>query len=176
VKIIIVPAIFMKYIIIILLAVFSQVSVFSQGNLQFGINFGDDPPPHTAGNPESGARLTYDLFYAILYLSDATPSSGSILEKLSDGSFTTIFQFTNLVYATYSGGGPALDYEGSWQLTDTQIDNLLAGDWYARVDYNNISYLGQISAVPEPSTIPLLFGGSVAVSVRLFVRRSRPNQ
>jgi hypothetical protein len=141
---------------------FSRISALSQGTVDFGINFGSNPPPHTPGDPISGASLTGDQFYAILYLDTTTPTSGSI-EELEGGTFTTVFQFTDLVYATYSGGGPALDYENSWQLTDGQIQDLLAGQWYADVTYNDANYIGQITAVPEPSSITLLLAGLAMV-------------
>ena len=102
------------------------------------------------------------------------PLSGSI-EALDGGIFTPVIQFTNLVLAAYPGGGIAVDYEGSWQLTDTQIQTLLAGQWYAKVTYNDASYLGQITAVPEPSSITLLFGGLIVILSCLY-RRIVPNK
>jgi len=165
----------MKHIIIILvLGLLSQAPAFSQGKINFDINFGSNPPPHTLGDPDSGARLTNASFYAILYLDPTVPVSGSI-EELDGGTFTPVFQFTNLVFATYPGGGPAYDYEGSWQLTDTQIQNLLAGQWYAQVTYSDASYVGQITPVPEPSCVTLLFGGLVVFSAGLYRRIVPPN-
>ncbi|MGH7954239.1 MAG: PEP-CTERM sorting domain-containing protein [Limisphaerales bacterium] len=163
----------MKHIIIILvIGLLSQVSALSQGLVNFDINFGANPPPHTPGDPISGATLTNDFFYAALYLDTTAPISGSI-EELDGGVFTTVFQFTNLVYASYPGGGPALDYEGSWQLTDTQIQNLLAGQWYANITYSDASYTGQITPVPEPSSITLLLAGLILVC--LYRRIVPPN-
>ena len=90
----------MKHITIVLvLGLLSQVSAFAQGVMNFDINFGSNPPPHTLGNPNSGAILTDASFYAILYLDTTTPISGSIKE-LDGGTFTTVFQFTNLVFAS----------------------------------------------------------------------------
>ena len=167
----------MKHITIILvLGLLSQAPAFSQGVVNFDINFGGNPPPHTLGDPDSGAILTNGSFYAALYLSDTTPTSGSIVEQLAGGSFTTVFQFTSLVFATYPGGGPAYDYEGSWQLTDTQIQNLLSGQWFAEVTYGGTSYMGQITAVPEPSSVTLLLGGLIIVSAGLYRRNVPPNK
>jgi hypothetical protein len=149
-------------IVIVLIGLCSRVSAFSQGVVDFGINFGSNPPPHTPGDPISGASLTGDQLQAILYLDNTTPISGSI-EELEGGTFTTVFQFTDLVYASYSGGGPAFDYENSWQLTDGQIQNLLAGQWYADVTYNGANYVGQITVVPEPSSVTLLLAGVAMV-------------
>jgi hypothetical protein len=172
----------MKHITIILvLGLLSQAPVFSQGVVNFDINYGGNPPPHTSGFPDvsdSGAILTNGLFYAALFLSATAPNptSGLIVEKLASGSFTTVFQFTNLVYAAYPGGVLALDYEGSWQLTDTQIQNLLAGQWYAEVTYSDATYIGQITAVPEPSSIMLLLGGLIVFSAGLYRRIVPPNK
>ena len=93
-----------------------------------------------------------------------------MIEELDGGIFTTVFQFTNSVLAGYPGGGIAVDYEDSWQLTDTQIQNLLAGQWYAKVTYSDASYLGQITVVPEPSSVTLLLGGLVVLSTSFYRR------
>jgi PEP-CTERM motif len=166
----------MKNIILILVVgLLSSVSALAQSVVDFDINFGANPPPHTPGDPVSGASLTGDQFYAILYLDTTAPISGSI-EELENGTLTTVFQFTNSVYATYPGGGPALDYEDSWQLTDSQLQSLMAGQWYADVTYaNNISYVGEITPVPEPASGTLLLVGLVVVSAG-WHRRSKPER
>ncbi len=170
----------MKHIIIILvLGLLSQLSAFSQGVIDFGITFDGNPPFQTPSIPGSGAILTGDSLYAILYM-DATipnpnPISGSIGE-LDGGIFTPIFQFTTSVFAAYPGGGIAVDYENTWQLTDTQIQNLLAGQWYAQVTYSDASYLGQIVAVPEPSSVTLLLGGLAVLFVSFYRRPVPPNK
>lgn len=155
----------MKGVIILLaLGFLLQLPAMSQGVVQFDINFGANPPPHTSGDPFSGATLTNNTFYAAVYLDATEPVSG-LIEELDGGIFTPIFQFTNLVFATYPGGGPAYDYEDSWQLTDTQVQNLLAGQWYAKVDYSDVSYTGQIQAVPEPSSLAFLLAGLAMIYV-----------
>jgi len=157
----------MKHIVIVLfIGLLARASALSQGTVIFDINFGATPPPHSVGVPFSGAMLSNDLFYAILYLDTTEPVSGSI-QSLNGGTLTTVFKFTNLVFAGYPGGGIALDYEGSWQLTDTQIQNLLAGQWYANVTYSDASYTGQIVAVPEPSSAALGLGGLMMVAAYL---------
>jgi PEP-CTERM motif len=163
----------MKNIIAILvIGLLSCLTSFSQGVVYFDINFGANAPPNVPGEPASGASLTGDTFDAILYLDTTAPVSGSI-EELEDGTFTTLFQFTDLVYASYPGGGPALDYEGSWQLTDGQIQNLMAGQLYADVTYSEGSYVGQITAVPEPSSVALLLTGLVVASFYWHRRATR---
>jgi len=157
----------MKHIFIILsLGLVLQLPAFSQGVINFNINFGSNPPPHTPGVPDSGARLTDDLFYAAIYLGNVQPTSGRIAEMAGGGSLVTIFAFTNLVFAAYPppAGGPAFSYEQSWQLTAPQIQSLIAGEWYAEVSYAGNSYLGQIMPVPEPSSLALFVGGLIAVA------------
>lgn len=155
---------------ILVLGLLSAAPVFAQGSVTFGIDFGGNPPPHSAGVPDSGATLTEGSFYAILYLSDAPPTSASILEESAGGTFTTIFQFNNSVYAGYPGGGTAIDYEDSWQLTDTQMQALLAGQWYAQVTYSDATYLGEITAVPEPSSAALWGAGLAVLAAGLWRR------
>jgi len=168
----------MKHLIIIL-GLLSQLSAFSQGVVNFGITFGGNPPFQTPSIPGSGAILTGDIFYAILYMDATIPNPGPIsgsIEALDGGIFTPVIQFTNLVLAAYPGGGIAVDYEGSWQLTDTQIQNLLAGQWYAKVTYSDASYIGQITAVPEPSSVALLLAGLIVFSAGLYRRIVPPNR
>lgn len=163
----------MKHFITILaLGLVSSFSALAQG-VVFNIDFGANPPPHTPGDPFSGATLTGNDFYAILYLDDTEPLSASI-QELDGGSLTTVLQFSTLVYASYSGGGPAFDYENSWDLTDAQTQSLLAGQWYAQVNYDGASYSGQIVAVPEPSSITLLAGCLMMVLALSRHWRRRP--
>jgi hypothetical protein len=133
--------------LILLLGLLLRVSAFAQADLFFDINFGSNPPPHTPGVPESGALLTSDFFYAAIYLDNTPPTSGSVVELSNDGSFVAVFQFTNLVFAAYPPppGATAFDYEQAFQLTGTQIERLLAGQWYVRIAFDDTIYLGQIT-------------------------------
>lgn len=153
-----------NFIVILVIGLLAQVSAFSQGNVTFGIDFGANPPPHSPGIPTSGAYLTNDQFYAILYLDTTVPVSGSI-GVWNGGTFDPLFQFSHLVYAAYSGGGVGYDYEGSWQLTQAQMQELLAGQWYAQVTYSDANYIGQITPVPEPASVTFLVLGLGSVAV-----------
>jgi hypothetical protein len=155
---------------------FLSQTAFSQ-DIFFYVDFGGNPPPHTPGVPDSGARLSDDMLYAAIFLDGTMPSSGSILENLGGGMFAQVFQFTNLVFAGYPppATGPAFDYEGAWQLTDSQIQDLLAGKWYAQVTYSNGDiFRGQFVVVPEPSSAALLFSGMVVTgwSYRNFRKKN----
>src|ERR1041384_7922881 len=158
-----------RLLIILAFGLLLRVSTFAQTGLFFDINFGSNPPPHLPGVPDSGALLTTEFFYAAIYLDNTPPTSGSVVEQTKDGSFVTVFQFTNLVFAAYPPplGGTAYDYEQALQLTGAQLEKLLAGQWYARIAYGDTIYLGQItprgplallndSNLSEQQTRPLL--------------------
>jgi hypothetical protein len=156
----------MKNIIILVCGLLSQALSMAQGTIDFDIDFGANPPPHTTGAPDSGATLTASVFYAAIYLDTTEPLSAAI-GLLEDGVFTPVLEFGYPVYASYPDGATALDYEGSWQLTTAQIDNLMAGQWYAEVNYSNESFTGEITAVPEPSSMAsILAGGALFGIVR----------
>jgi hypothetical protein len=157
-----------RNLILLILGLASCVTAFPQGVIDFNISFGSNPPPHASGVPDSGARLTDDLFYAAIYLSDAQPTSGRIVETGGGGSLTTIFDFTHLVFAAYPPppGATAFSYEQSWQLTAPQIQTLIAGQWYAEVSYAGSSYLGQIMPVPEPSSLIVFVVGLLAIAAK----------
>jgi len=132
---------------VLVLGLLLRVSAFAQAGLFFDINFGSNPPPHTPGVPDSGALLTTEFFYAAIYLDNTLPTSGWVVEQSNNGSFVTVFQFTNLVFAAYPPppGATAFDYDQVLQLSDAQIEKLLAGQWYVRVAYGATIYLGQIT-------------------------------
>ena len=88
----------MKNILVILvLGLLSQLSLLSQGVVNFGITFGGNPPFQTPSIPGSGAILMGDNFYAILYMDATIPNPGPIsgsIQELNGGIFTPVFQFT----------------------------------------------------------------------------------
>jgi hypothetical protein len=146
---------------VLVLGLLLRVSAFAQTGLFFDINFGSNSPPHTPGVPDSGALLTTEFFYAAIYLDNTPPTSGSVVEQSGNGSFVTVFEFTNLVFASYPPppGATSFDYEQILQLTDAQINKLLAGQWYVRVTYGDTIYLGQIT---PRGPLPLLNGSNLS--------------
>ncbi len=62
------------------------------------------------------------------------------------------------IVGTFPGSGAGLVspnyYSQSWQLTPTQIQNLLAGKWYAEVDYGDDKYIGNLTPVPSSVSPP----------------------
>ncbi|HET7625750.1 MAG TPA: hypothetical protein VFM25_10855 [Verrucomicrobiae bacterium] len=150
---------------ILLVGLLSQFPALSQSEIQFNINFGANPPPHALGVPTSGAILTDNSFYAAIYLDGSEPSSGWILEQSGESNFTPIFQFGNPVFAGYGPplGGTAWSYENTWELTESQIGNLLQGRWYAQITFGAESYLGQITPVPEPGIDGIFLGGGILI-------------
>lgn len=161
-----------KIIIILVIGLFSRLPALSQGVVNFDINFGTNPPPNTSGGLVSAARLSTDgTFWTVLYLGSASPDSGFI-GQMDGGTFTSEFQFTNQFIETQIG---EYGYIGSWQLTGTQVQDVLAGQWYAEVIYSDASYIGQITPVPEPSSITLSLVGLVVIFSCLYRRVVRPN-
>jgi PEP-CTERM motif len=114
-------------------------------------------------------------------------TDGWILQ-MNDGSLSPVMELTNEIYnvsllpspgstagspagieGTFPGDNPPASnyYSQSWQLTDHQVQNLLAGNWYVEVNYGSDEYLGNLTPVPEPETLALVGLGMMA----LFFRR-----
>jgi len=71
------------------------------------------------------------------------PLESWILEKQPDGSFDPVVEVTNLV----EDSGYFYLRPAPLTLTTNQIHSLIAGNWYAAVDFGESNYLGQL--VPE---------------------------
>ncbi|HEY1717572.1 MAG TPA: hypothetical protein VGH42_04660 [Verrucomicrobiae bacterium] len=165
----------MKIVIILVLGLLSQTVTFSQGLVNFDINF-EAGTPHGAGVPDSLATLSDGVFSAAIYLDDTVPTSCAIFQKVGTaGLEMQILQFPASVLATYPGGGPAYDFEGSWNLTASQINSLMAGQWDVHVTYDPFFYEGQIAAVPEPSSIRLFAAVFIVFILGLYFRVMPPN-
>jgi len=159
---------------ILILTLISRAPAFSQGTMEFNINFGGNPPPHAATVPNSGALLTGSEFAAAIYLDNTAPTAGRIVQMGSGGSLSTVFDFPSPVYASYGApySGTAFSYDHAWQLTDPQIQSLLAGQWYADITYGTTDYIGQITVAPEPSSSALaLSAAGLLATAALFRRR-----
>ena len=164
-----------RVLFFLILGLVLPITAWSQIITEFSINFGGNPPPHNPTVPYSGAILTENpsdnLFSIVVYLDDTTPNSGSILQKESDNSFATISSL-DLVYAAYGSpySGTAYSAEKAWQLTAPEIQNLLAGQWYAEITYGATTYLGQLTPVPEPASVLLFACGAVMIGAnrRMF--------
>jgi|ERR1039457_4498258 hypothetical protein len=166
----------MKIIIILVFGLLSQSATFSQGFVNFNINFEADTP-HGAGVPDSLATLSDIVFSAAIYLDDTAPTSCAIFEQVGTaGLAMKIFQFPAPVLATYPGAGPAYGFEGSWNLTASQINNLMAGKWEVDVTYSPFFYVGQIAAVPEPSSVRLFVMAFIVFVLGIYFRKMPPNQ
>jgi hypothetical protein len=163
----------MKIIIILVLGLLSQTVTFSQGLVNFDINF-EAGTPHGAGVPDSLATLSGNVFSVAIYLDDTAPTSCAISQKVGTvGLEMQIFQFPAPVLATYPDAGPAYDFEGSWNLTASQINDLMTGQWDVHVTYSPYFFTGNITAVPEPSS-PRLFTAAFLVFVSGLYFRKPP--
>jgi len=167
-------------LLILGLAWLSPATLPAQGVLQFRVHFPGAPAPPALAFPFGGAQLEGDSFYAAVLLGETPGSYGRIVERGQDGSFTTVFEFSNQVLAAYlpilglpGDGGTYYSYEQFWQVNPAQIDSLLAGNWYAEVTLDSGPHVGQIVLVPEPATLALLIGGAILMTIR---RRQRGGQ
>jgi hypothetical protein len=112
-----------------------------------------------------------NVFSVVINLGTNQATAGWILQMENDG-FSPVMQLTNEIYnsvaipiipgstvgtsdviGTFPGSGAGLIspnyYSQSWQLTPNQIQNLLAGKWYAKVDYGDDEYIGNLTPVPS---------------------------
>jgi hypothetical protein len=69
----------------------------------------------------------------------AEAQAGWLLQYEADGSFTTI---TNLIL---SGDSSGYYLSQTWDLTTNQIHQLVAGNWYAEVDFGNSNCIGDLT-------------------------------
>ena len=128
-----------------------------------------------------------NLFVVSFNLGNNAASDGWILQ-MNNGSLLPVLEISNefanplLISGTYSGdigsypGIPSsapYSYSQGWALTDDQAQNLLAGNWYAEIEYGDNTYLGNFavtgsgaSPVPEPETFTLLALGMAAIFIR----------
>ena len=113
-----------------------------------------------------------NVFAVVINLGTNQATDGWILQMENDG-FLPVMELTNEIYnsiaipiipgstvgtpsgivGTFPGSGGDLIspnyYSQSWQLTPDQIQNLLAGKWYAEVDYGDDKYIGNLTPVPS---------------------------
>lgn len=97
-------------------------------------------------------------------------SDGWILQMQKDGSLIPVIEFTNELTGPFSH----YHYSQSLQLTIDQIQTLLAGRWYAEVDFGSYKYLGNLAIssirLPQPviAVSPLSdfsnIGGNVVIA------------
>ena len=162
-----------RILLLLVIGLISTPSARSQTPLYFDVLFGSDAPAHAAFLPPGGGALIGDEFSAIIYLDHTQPLSGRLLQLGDNGLFEPVSGL-DLVFAGYpstlGGGGSAFDLEKTVTLDATQIQNLLAGKWYAEVVFDQHTYLGQFVPMPEPATAALLL---CAAAVPLLARRHR---
>ena len=148
-----------------------QLSVLAQGVTQFRIDFPGAPPPPAIGIPSGSAELSASSFHAWFFLGTSSASSGRILEMADDSSLTPIFEFTGVLVDSHpptpgipGSGGTFYSYDQTWRATNLQIQSLLSGRWYAEIAFGSDIHLGQLTPVPEPSTVVLLLVGIGALA------------
>ena len=144
--------------IVLILALASCAPIFAQDPTDFTINFGSNPPPHSAAD---------EWFVLCRPLPQRRPSD--VRPYCRDRGLLVSrhhlqFHEPRVGRLSTAAGSGGVSYEQSWQLTASQIQSLLAGEWYADVSYAGTSYLGQIVPVPEPASLALLASGLIPLA------------
>jgi hypothetical protein len=120
-------------------------------DMWFGVNFSGTTnwPPESddfwgngryfrvSSSPYPPYAITNWFQFSIVLPAEA--QEGWLLQKEADGSFTTI---TNLIL---SGDSGAYYLSQTWDLTTNQIHQLVAGNWYAEVDFGNSNSIGNLA-------------------------------
>jgi hypothetical protein len=162
---------------LLILVLIGTLRAWSQEQVLFNLIFVSNAPPHAAFLPPGGGVLENNSFSAIVYLDNTAPTSGQLLELQNDNSFQAISPM-NIVFAAYppsmGGGGTAYDLEVTFlPVNSLQIQNLLAGKWYAEVVLDQNTYLGQFVMIPEASSAALLICGASLLLARGRFRKGR---
>jgi hypothetical protein len=156
----------------LLIAWLIQTSLLAQGVVQFTMDFPGVPPPPAILIPYGAAQLSGGTFSVGILLGPSEATYAWILQQGDSGSLTPIFQIggENLSISPITGA-PSYSLDQSWVLTDAQTQSLLAGQWFAEVDFGADTHLGQITAIPEPS-VAALFVLCFGFLVIFYQRRS----
>lgn len=172
----------MKRLVLLFLLLGSLGKVLAQQDYdsQFGISFSpvSDPPGTNqpfgfAGYIQNGWDYVNflpatNVFIVSINLGENPATDGWILQKEDDGSFTPIMELTNEFYDVSSfpsssdsvGTFPDTNsvgenyYSQGFQLTIDQVQNLIAGKWYAEVDYDGDQYLGNLVLITNSMSSP----------------------
>jgi len=125
---------------------------------------------------------TFTLTESLLTYDVTAPWRLDVCEIRGPGPFPEAPLLFNLRLLFCNAPGPPPDtnrvgcfFQGSLALSDLQVQQLLEGQWYARVFVEErVSLQGQIVLVPEPSPFILLaLGLGILIAVRhLLLRRS----
>jgi len=170
----------MKKIFFTFLTVAGIVAAQAQGTLQFtvSLNGANQVPPNDSTATGSGtlslSGTTLSYNFGGLWTFPVT--TGSINGPVSPGSTAPVlFDLGAPSFAVPNPPDPGgYTFVGAINnLTTPQINDLLAGLWYANVystTYPGGEIRGQITAVPEPSAFALL---GVGAALLVFVRRAR---
>jgi hypothetical protein len=136
-----------------------------------------------------------NVFVILIDLGENQATDGWLSQMGNGSSLSPILELNNELYdasilfplgslpgssSTSTGVYPGADtssatanyYSQYWLLTDDQVQNLMAGNWYAQVSYGGDTYLGNLTTVsgvtpvPEPATFALLGLGMTAIFLR----------
>jgi hypothetical protein len=168
-----------------IIGLFPLPTAHAQGTVsgqQFNINFSPLPDSPGTNQPYGGASyfqsgLNFNTFFTgsnffVISISLGTnqATDGWVLQMEQDGSFSPVTELTNeFVNAldgissgsigAFPGNNPTGSnyYYQGFQITDDQVQSLMAGNWYAEVDYGDDKYIGNLTTTSAPQatiTIP----------------------
>jgi hypothetical protein len=168
----------MKYIILFLLIGFAIPKiVWAQGTFpplgdDLTVDFsGASLPPEITTVPSGTGFLSFLGFgnygLGVTVLSPAEATNVWLVEMGVDNSLIPIFEYNN---GSPYYLGSAYNYTEDWQVTDSQAQSLLAGQWYVQMDFGTDTLLGRITPVPEPADAQLLLCG-IGLFVFCYVSR-----
>ncbi len=93
---------------------------------------------------------TYTNRLEVGFSSPAPPEDAWILEKQEDGSFLPVTEVTNL----FGDASNGYYLDQPLALSIDQVQSLIAGNWYAEVDFGSSNYLGNLAPQPAFGTGP----------------------
>jgi len=145
--------------------------------MTFTIEFPGVAQPPAIAIPSGHATLTDDSFHLGVFLGEES-ATGRIVEI---DSLTPVFDITDIITSAHppqpgwpGSGGTFSWFSQTWDLSSSQRESLIAGQWQAEITIGSEVFVGRLTAVPEPGTVALGLLGLLPLLPLL--RAGVPNQ